>query len=114
MTRIKLVLVRLTIAAGVIIIIAWQWRNFIHKNDYGSGSFNQGLIGQTLLGIVMAGIPAVLFAVLAYLALEWLLFDRGELENYRARRRIAGMRRATGNTPHQPAAPAKPEHDYVD
>jgi len=114
MTRLKLIFVRMVIAAGISIIAVWQWHAATHKNNFGNESFEQGPVGKALLGAVMIGIPAILFAVLTYLALEWLLFGPGELQDYRARRRIAALRRTLGET--EPASPRPdiPQNDYVD
>src|SRR5215471_5728864 len=114
MTRLKLAFVKLMIAAGAAIIVAWQWGAAMHKNNFGNESFNQGFVGQALLGIVMAGIPAILFAVFTYLALEWLLFRPGELEDFRARRRIKTISRELSEQPKVREAPETPHHDYAD
>jgi hypothetical protein len=115
MTRLKLVFVKLVIGVGIALIAAWQWNVAMNKNNFGNNTFDQGMVGKVLLGVVMAGIPAILFAVLAYIALEWLLFAPGELADYRAHRRIAGMRHTLRNTsePSSPT-PEKPGHDYAD
>jgi L-asparagine transporter-like permease len=114
MTRLKLAFVKLMIAVGAVIIVAWQWGTAMHKNNFGNESFNQGFVGQALLGIVMAGIPAILFAVFTYLALEWLWFRPGELEDFRARRRIKAISRELSEQPTAHDAPETPRHDYAD
>jgi len=114
MTRLKLAFVKLVIVAGMAVIGVWQWHEATHKNDFGNESFNQGLVGQALLGVVMAGIPAILYAVLMYLALEWLLFRPGELAEFRARRRVKATWRALSARPKPPEPPPTRQHDYVD
>jgi signal transduction histidine kinase len=114
MTRFKLAVVKLVIAAGALVIVAWQWDAAMHRNNFGSESFNQGLIGQALLGVVMAGIPAIVFAVFAYLALEWLLFRPGELADFRARQRLKATYLAHGEEPAALEAPEPARHDYAD
>jgi heme/copper-type cytochrome/quinol oxidase subunit 2 len=113
-TRLKLALVMLVIAVGVVFIAAWQWDAAMHKNNFGNASFNQGVVGQTLLGVVMIGIPAILFAVFSYLGLEWLLFRPGELADFRARRRIKAIGRELGEQSKPLNAPEAPRHDYAD
>jgi signal transduction histidine kinase len=114
MTRLKLTFVKLTIVVGVAVIAAWQWSAASHKNNFENESFNQGFVGQALLGVVMAGIPAILFAVLTYIALEWLLFRPGELEEFRARRRVAVISQGLGAQPKDQETQETPRHDYAD
>jgi len=114
MTRLKLIFIWIVIAVGIVIIAVWQWNVATHKGNFGNESFEQGALGKALLGAVMIGIPAILFAVLAYLALEWLLFRPGELQDYRARRRIAALRHSLGERAPAPPQPDVPKNDYVD
>ena len=114
MTRLKLALVMVVIAAGVVVIAMWQWDAAMHKNNFGNASFNQGVVGQTLLGVVMIGIPAILFAVFSYLGLEWLLFRPGELADFKAKQRVEAISRELGEQPKSLNVPEAPRHDYAD
>ncbi len=89
--RLRLGFIALVIAAGVIAIAFLQWPQAVRSSGYGSGTYAQGPVDTMLLAALMIGIPAVLFAVVAYLGLSWLLFRPGEMERFRRHRIVASV-----------------------
>ena len=79
--RLRLFIIGVLIAAGVIGIAVLQWPEAVKSSGYGSGTYSQGLVGTMLLAALMAGIPAVLFAIVAYLGLTWLLLSPAKSSN---------------------------------
>ena len=90
-TRLKLAFVNAVIVLGAIAIAAMQWPEAVKNSGFGSSGYNQGLTGTVMLAVLMAGIPIVLFAAGAYLALTHLLFRRGELDEYKKRKIIESV-----------------------
>ncbi|MHB8267477.1 hypothetical protein [Bradyrhizobium sp.] len=88
MTRLKLAAINIVIVLGAIVIAYVQWPEAVKNSGFGTGGYNQGMIGTILLAILMAGIPIILFAIVAHLGLTWLLFRPGELEDYKARKLV--------------------------
>jgi hypothetical protein len=91
MTRLKLAFVNAVIVLGAIAIAILQWPEAVKNSGFGASGYNQGLTGTIMLAVLMAGIPIVLFAAAAYLALTHVLFRRGELDDYRKRKIIESV-----------------------
>jgi hypothetical protein len=104
MTRFKQILINAVIVVGALVIAYFQWQEALKSSGFGSGGYHQGMIGTVLLAILMAGIPIILFAIVAHLGLTWLLFRSGELEDYKARKLVESL------SAKSPKAP-KPSHD---
>jgi hypothetical protein len=90
-TRLKLAFVNAVIVLGAIAVAAMQWPEAVKNSGFGASGYNQGLTGTVMLAVLMAGIPIVLFAAGAYLALTHLLFRRGELDEYKKRKIIESV-----------------------
>jgi signal transduction histidine kinase len=114
LTRLKLALVKLFIFICSAALGAWRWREAMHKDNFGSESFNQGAFGQAFLAFVMAGIPVIFFAVAAYLLLTFLLFRRGEIEDFHARQRIDALKKTLGEKPKGDEASKAEGHVFED
>jgi hypothetical protein len=99
MTRLKLLAINILIALGAVAIAYVQWSEALKNSGFGSGGYNQGIIGTVLLAILMAGIPIILFAVVAHLGLTWLLFRPGEVEDYKARKLVERLSAKSPRTP---------------
>jgi hypothetical protein len=114
MTRLKQFFINVVIVLGALVIVYVQWPEALKNSGFGSGGYNQGMIGTVLLAILMAGIPIIIFAIVAHLALAWLLFRPGELEDYKARKLIKSIR--TTETPTRSATPSAQSgnHDFID
>jgi cytochrome bd-type quinol oxidase subunit 2 len=104
--RLRLVFIALVISAGVIAIAILQWPQAVRSSGYGSGTYAQGPVDTMLLAALMVGIPAVLYAVVAYLGFSWLLFRPGEMERYRRHRIIASVEGSLEAVP-PPTAPGR-------
>jgi uncharacterized membrane protein len=91
MTRFKQFLINAVIVVGALVIVYVQWPEALKNSGFGSGGYNQGMIGTVLLAILMAGIPIIIFAIVAHLGLAWLLFRPGELEDYKARKLVESL-----------------------
>ena len=89
--RLRLFLIGIVMAAGFAAIAILQWPEAEKASGYGSGTYSQGFVGTMLLAALMAGIPAVLFAIVAYLGLTWLLFKPGEIERFRRHKIIESV-----------------------
>jgi hypothetical protein len=106
-TRLKLAFINAVIVLGAIAIAVLQWPEAVKNSGFGASGYNQGLTGTIMLAVLMAGIPIVLFAAAAYLALTHLLFRRGELDEYRKRKIIETLcGQAKGGTAAQPSEDA--------
>lgn len=99
MTRLKLFFINAVIVLGALVIVYVQWPEALKNSGYGSGGYNQGMIGTVLLAILMAGIPIIIFAIVAHLGLAWLLFRPGELEDYKARKLVESLGAKSPPTP---------------
>ena len=89
MTRLKLFVLHvavLLIGAGVTL---WQFQASINRPTFGNTNFQQGWFGETWRGLVVGAFPGLGAAIAAYFVLKWLLFRRGEIEDYEAARRLA-------------------------
>jgi hypothetical protein len=102
MTRLKQFLINAVIVLGALAIVYVQWPEALKNSGFGSGGYNQGMIGTVLLAILMAGIPIIIFAIVAHLGLAWLLFRPGELEDYKARKLVESLG-AKSSQPSQPS-----------
>ena len=91
MTRFKLVLINAVIVLGSLLIAVLQGQEAFKNSGFGSGGYTQGLTGTIMLAVVMAGIPIVLFAAAAHVALSYLLFRPGELDAYKKLRIIESV-----------------------
>jgi hypothetical protein len=91
MTRFKIVLINTVIVLGSLLIAVLQGQEAFKNSGFGSGGYNQGLTGTVMLAVVMAGIPIVVFAAAAYVALSHVLFRDGELDAYRKLRIIESV-----------------------
>jgi len=91
MTRFKQFLINAVIVVGALAIAYVQWPEALKNSGFGSGGYNQGMIGTVLLAILMAGIPIIIFAIVAHLGLAWLLYRPGELEDYKARKLVESL-----------------------
>jgi hypothetical protein len=98
MTRLKLAFVNAVIVVGSVAIAVLQWPEAVRNSGFGSGGYNQGMVGTVLLEVLMAGIPIVLFAAAAHLALSHLLFRRGELDAYKRRKIVKSVAAGTDGT----------------
>jgi hypothetical protein len=99
MTRLKQFFINAVIVLGALVIVYVQWPEALKNSGFGSGGYNQGMIGTVLLAILMAGIPIIIFAIVAHLALAWLLFRPGELEEYKARKLVESLSAKSPRTP---------------
>jgi hypothetical protein len=91
MTRLKLAFVNAVIVTGSIAIAVLQWPEAVKNSGFGSGGYNQGMVGTVLLEVLMAGIPIVLFAAATHLGLSHLLFRQGELDAYKRRKIVESV-----------------------
>jgi hypothetical protein len=114
MTRLKLLAINILIALGAVSIAYVQWSEALKNSGFGSGGYNQGMIGTVLLAILMAGIPIILFAVVAHLGLTWLLFRSGELEAYKARKLVESIRTTESATKSAAPSAQSGNHDFID
>src|ERR1700680_1844675 len=92
-TRLKIIFINAVIVLGSLVIAVLQWPEAVKNNDFWSSRYDQGLMGTIMLAVLMAGIPIVLFAAAAYLALTHLLFRRGEIDDYKKRKIIESVGR---------------------
>jgi len=113
-TRLKLAVINAVIVLGALAIAYIQWPEALRNSGFGSGGYNQGMTGTVLLFVLMAGIPIIIFAIIAHLGLVWLLFRPGELEDYKARKLVESIR--TSESPKKSAAPSNQSgnHDFID
>jgi hypothetical protein len=110
-TRLKLAAINVLIALGAFAIAYIQWPEALRSSGFGSGGYNQGMIGTVLLFVLMAGIPIIIFAIVLNLGLTWLLFRPGELEEYKARKLIEDL---AGKKDAAPETPKSQHHDFAD
>jgi hypothetical protein len=95
-TRVKVAFVNAVIALGVGAIIWVQWPEAMKSHSIGAG-YEQGVGASIFLAALMTGIPALFYAVVAYLLLSHWLFRPDELKSYRARRLVESIS-TTGNS----------------
>ena len=114
MTWLKLAIIKTIIVIGSIVILIAQWHDSMKESQFGNDSFNQGEIGAIFLAVVMSGIPIVVFAVATYLVLSFLLFGRGELEEYQAKKLLKKMSDELPPKPTARQGSEPPSHDYAD
>jgi hypothetical protein len=112
-TRSKIIFINVVITLGVGAIIWVQWPDAMKSHSIGAG-YEQGLAASIFLAALMTGIPALFYAVVAYLLLSHWLFRSDELKTYRARRLVQSMR--TSESPKKSAAPSNQSgnHDFID
>lgn len=111
MTYFKLAAINVVIVLGSLGIAYLQWPEAVKNSGFGSGGYNQGIVGTLMLAALMAGIPIIIFAVAANLTLSWLLFRTGELEEYKARKLIAGLKNQKDTSTN---ASKLSNHDFAD
>lgn len=109
-TGIKLAFMNGVVVLGAVAIIITQWPEAMKPRGYGGG-YEQGKASAVFLAVLLTGIPAVLYAAFAHLALSHWLFRPDELKAYRARRLVeslpVGEKRAAKAAP----APERLKHD---
>jgi hypothetical protein len=109
-TRLKLAFVNVVILVGVAFIVWELWPQAMTDHSIGAG-YDEGIGARVYLAILMTGIPALGYAVVAYLLLSHFLFKPDELKIYRARRLVERLqiKKAT------PAdTPTSQNHDFAD
>jgi len=104
--RLRTLFVNLVVAAGVLAIVWLQWPQAVQSNCFAASGCSQGVVGTVLLEIIMAGIPAILFAIVAHAGLTWLLFRPKEVADYRRRKIVADVTRDIDAAP-RADAPAR-------
>ena len=110
-TGIKLAFMNAWLSLARSPIIVAQWPEAMKPRGYGGG-YEQGAASAVFLAVLLTGIPAVLYAAFAHLALSHWLFRPDELKAYRARRLVeslpAGEKRAVAKAA---PAPERLKHD---
>jgi hypothetical protein len=112
-TRLKLIFINTVIVLGVAVIVWIQWPEAMKPPSIGTG-YERGIGASIFLAVLMTGIPALFYAVVAYLLLSHWLFRSDELKTYRARRLVESIR--TTEAPTKTAAPSTQSgnHDFID
>jgi hypothetical protein len=95
----KMAFINVVIVAGAVVIVFVQWQEATKNSGFGSGGYNQGIAGTIFLAVLLAGIPIILWGVVAYLGLSWLLLRHGEKEQWEAHRLMRGLRVKSLETP---------------
>jgi fatty acid desaturase len=103
----KLAAVNGVVLLGCILIVWSGWPEAIKTASLDAKDYGPGPMAAGFLALIMVGIPTVLFAVLAHMALTWLLFRSGEIEEYEARKLLATLPRATVPERESGAGPAR-------
>jgi hypothetical protein len=92
-TSFKIAIVNIVVVMGSVAIILALWPEAIKPRSYGGG-YEQGWASAFFLAAVLTGIPTVMYAAIAHLALSQLLFKPGELKAHRARQLIESLETA--------------------
>jgi undecaprenyl pyrophosphate phosphatase UppP len=109
-TAYKIAFINVIIALGVGAIIWVFWPDAIANHSIGLG-YEQGVGARLFLAVLITGIPALIYAVFAYVTLSHWLFRPGELNAYRARRLVESIKTTAGATK---TAEQSDKHDFAD
>jgi hypothetical protein len=85
-TGLKLGFMNGVVVLGSLAIVVLQWPEAMKPRGY--GNYQQGQASAVFLAMLLTGIPAVLYAAFAHLALSHWLFAPDELKAYRARQTV--------------------------
>lgn len=107
-TAVKLAFMNGVVVLGSLAIIVLQWPEAMKPRGYGGG-YEQGQASAVFLAVLLTGIPAVLYAAFAHLALSHWLFAPDELKAYRARQTVESTPTGAKQTTAKGAAIANSE-----